>query len=386
MQLESILNKQLSDNLVERLRVAPFRRLSDRPEQGITPKILCQALHIDRMSGAARPLIGEGPTAYMMHSVDSAKREIDSLYSSGIRRVYLGPELTGRDGLDPQQRLDAFVEIVAAMRTALGDTFELIVDPAGLCMRKDLRWGVTNTEGKLDVEATLTLLGKAAWRLADAGVNSLMTIGRLNCEVEVVRSAAAHSNRNVSVLSFSTNSETTSAYFETTKHDVTRSRTGQKILVGNGTEMLIRAISDFGEGSDVIVQKPIEAFHLLATLRLLASGQLSVSTFLDMTPGARELLENNPTLKPAFDRGSVKLQDRSTPLKTGTYEVSGTFSTIQMLAQKYGEELAWSLQDEIMQNAASAAGESLDIMITRNASWYVRLQERIESRRALAAQ
>ena len=85
----------------------------------------------------------------------------------------------------------------------------------------------------------------------------------------------------------------------------------------------------------------------------------------------KKLLADNPLVKPAFDKGVELIETGSKPLKTGTYEVSGTFSNLRLLKQSYSEQLAWSALDEILLNAASAAGDSLEIMISRSASWYL---------------
>lgn len=383
--LDALLGAEAAASVRKRLNAANFRRLSGQPEQTISPNLLCQSLHLDRLEGEPRPLLGEGSGTYYMHSVESAKPVLDELRSHGIRRAYIGTD--GKLGLGEatyEERLGRFTEIVAAMRQAAGPDMELIVDPAGLCMRKDLRWGVSRADGGLDAEATLALLGRAAFEFGQAGADSLLTIGRVNCEVEVARAALSKLSRHVSILSFSTNSETTSAYFDVTRHDITNSRTGQKMFVGNGTEMLIRAIADFGEGSDVIVQKPVEASHLLVTLRLLATGQLPLSAFIEGTPRLVDLLNDNPTIRPAFERGTALVASGQRPLKTGTYEVSGTYSTIRLLAQTYNEELAWSLLDELLQNAASAAGDTLDVIISRGALWYARIQKQLERKRSAA--
>ncbi len=383
MNLDSIMDSDNAASVRERLKVAAHRRLSHESERDFNPIWLCQSLHVDRLKGEPRPLIGEGDDAYFMHSVESSKVLLDELYTYGIRRLYIGPEVeSGSAQRSYREHLDRFVNMVAAIRRAAGPDLEIVVDPGGLCMRSDLRWGVTRKDGTLDDEATLGLLGQAATEFGDAGVDGLITIGRINCEVEVVRAAVSRCSRPVSILSFSTNSETTSAYFETTRYDISRSRTGQKILVGNGNEMIVRSISDFGEGSDVIIQKPIEAFHLLAALRFLASGQVSVSGLIEGTAEIRELLDKNPLICPAFERGVAALQRGDRPLKTGSYEVSGTFCMTRLLAKTYSEELAWSMLDEILRNAATAAGETFHIAIARSALWYARIGKQLEHKLA----
>jgi delta-aminolevulinic acid dehydratase/porphobilinogen synthase len=377
MKLDSIVGAAEAASVRARMKLTPFRRLSDRPEVEISLATLCQSIHVDSLTGAPRLLLGDEAEGYHMHSVQSLRPLLDELRASGIRRLYLGfaSELPVREY---RAKLDAFLEIVRAVRRSAGDDFQVIVDPAGLCMRKDLRWGVTQPDGAIDPEATLALLANAAVEFAEAGTDAVMTIGRMNCEVEVVRRALARSGRSLEVLSFSTNSETTSAYFEATRYDVSRSRTGQKILVGNSQEMTVRALADFGEGSDVIVQKPIEAFHNLATLRLLATGQLPFEAYVERTRGVAELLRANDWIVPAVDRAAAALKSGVRPLRTGAYEVSGTYCVTRSLARTYSEQLAWAMLDETFKNAASAAGEGLDIIISRSAHWYARMRHRLE--------
>jgi delta-aminolevulinic acid dehydratase/porphobilinogen synthase len=379
MNLDSIIGPQATA-VRERIALASFRRLSHTPEVKIDRSWLCQSIHVDRLDGPSRLLLGDEPEGYSMHSVESAKRLLEQLAEAGVRRVYLNPGSGPQDPRAPRARVDGLVELVAAVRGAAGSELELVVDPANLCMGSDLRWGVRRDDGEIDVEATLALLGRAALEFAEAGADGLLTIGRINCEVEVVAAALARVPRRCRILSFSTNSETTSAYFEATRHDITRSRTGQKILVGNADEMIVRGLCDFGEGSDVIVQKPVEAFHVLLAFGLLASRQLSVATLVEGTPRVAALLEQNPWIRPAFERGATELVRGQRPLRTGTYEVSGTYCTTRLLARSHGEDLAWSMLDEVYHNAAAAAGGSLDIIISRAALWYVRHRERLEHR------
>ncbi|HEY2517039.1 MAG TPA: hypothetical protein VGI39_39475 [Polyangiaceae bacterium] len=377
MKLDSLIGTAVAASVRARTRSTPFRRLSDLPEVEISLGTLCQSIHVEGLQGASRLLLGDEAEGYRMHSVQSLRPYLDELRASGIRRIYLGlsSDLPTREY---RAKLDSFVEIVRQVRKSAGDEFQLIVDPAGLCMRKDLRWGVTRDDGGVDAEATLALLAHAAVEFAGAGMDALMTIGRVNCEVEVARQALSRVARPVTLLSFSTNSETASAYFETTQHDVSRSRTGQKILVGNGQEMTVRALADFGEGSDVVVQKPIEAFHNLATLRLLASGQLPFRTYVEDTPGVAELLRTNDWIVPAVERAASALETGERGLRTGAYEVSGTYCVIRSLARTYSEQLAWAMLDETFKNAASAAGAGLDVIISRGAHWYARMRHGLE--------
>lgn len=387
MNINSLFCEQDAGLVQAQFTKSPFRRLSNVTENNIDPRLLCQAIHVDRISGPPRLLISDsdGKSGYYAHSVETAARLRDELHEYGIHRLFVGPLPAPGSSDDPNERLQRYSEMIAGLRSAFGEGFEIVVDPAGLCMRRDLRWGISRNDGSIDVEATLGLVAQAAYEFGEAGADGIVAIGRLNCEVGVLKAAAAKSSRPMTVMSFSTNSETTSAYFETTRHDVSCSRTGQKILVGNGNEMVVRGIADFGEGSDVIVQKPVEAFHLLAMFKQIASGQMSVDTFVSQTPGVEKLLRDNPLLLPAFQRGAAALKSGGRLLKTGTYEVSGTYSVTRMLSRAYSEDLAWAMLDEILLNAASAAGGTLEIIITRNALWYLKTRQRI-ARKAGAPQ
>lgn len=369
MSLDSVIGT--ADTIRSRLASSPYRRLSDSREVEIRTAMLCQSLHVNRLVGEPIRLLGDEAEGYWMHSVDSVGRVLEELDALGIRRVYLG-FIAESPGLAPRKALDAFVQIVERVRRATGSSFQLIVDPAGLCMRQDLRWGVTAQGGDIDVEGTAELLAQAAVEFAEAGVDALMTIGRLNCEVEVVRKALSRCSRRVEVMSFSTNSETTSAYFDKTRNDITLARTGQKILVGNGHEMTLRALGDFGDGADVIIQKPIEATHNLVMLRMLAAGQMSLSRYIEGTTEVRRLLDAHAWMRPAIDLAATALASGARPMRTGGYEVSGTYCIVHSLSKEYSNQLAWSMLDEVYRNLACAAGGTLDVIIARSASWYAR--------------
>jgi delta-aminolevulinic acid dehydratase/porphobilinogen synthase len=369
--LESIIGFESAKAINESIKAAPFRRLSDDHEVAINADILCQSFHINSLTGPSKLILGSEDGGYHMHSVESVLPKIEAMRKFGINKMYLGTDSVVGGGGGYLQKLESFAEILRSLRNKVDKDLEILIDPAGLCLRKDLRWGVTAEDGSISAANTLSLLAQAALAFSDAGADSLLTIGRTNCEVTAVKNALKKANKDLSILSFSTNSETTSAYFETTQHDILRSRTGQKILVGNLEEMIIRAVIDFGEGSDVVVQKPIEAFQLPAILNLISTGVVDIDVLIAKSQKMQELLEKNPLARPAFEIGRKMIKSGERTLKIGTYEVSGTYSNVQLLSQKFSEQLGWSMLDEIFLNAASAAGKSLDIMISRNATWYL---------------
>lgn len=372
--LEEMVGFETAKHINNSLKASPFRRLSNDNEVSVGPEKLCQSFHINKIEGDSRLILGDSEGGYHMHSVESVLPQIKKMQELGIGKIYLGTdaEIGSHGGYD--EKLENFSAILKALRLEVGKDLEILIDPAGLCLRKDLRWGVTGDDGSIDAASTIKLLAKAAVKFSECGADSILTIGRANCEVVAVKEALRNSGMDMRVLSFSTNSETTSAYFETTQHDILRSRTGQKILVGNVEEMVVRAISDFGEGSDAIVQKPVEAFQLPAILSLISSGVVDIDAYISESSVIGRLLEKNPTIVPAFEKGVAQIKSGERKLKVGTYEVSGTYSNVQLLAQKFSEQLGWSMLDEIMLNASGACGSAMDIMISRNASWYLEKQ------------
>ena len=377
MSLDSIIGS--AESVRSALAQSPYRRLSDTPEVQVFTPVLCQSLHVNRLDGDPILLLGDEAEGYWMHSVASLGAVLDRLSTLGIHRIYVGLGV-GQPALAPERNLDAFVEIMAGVRRAAGPGFQILVDPAGLCMRPDLRWGVTDPTGEVDVEATAELFARAAVELAQAGMDALMTIGRLNCEVEIARRALAKVARPIQIMSFSTNSETTSAYFDKTRDDISRASTGQKILVGNGHEMAVRALGDFGEGADVIVQKPIEAAYNLVLLRLLATGQLCPTTYVETTPQIGRLLEASPWMRPAIERASAALRTGERSLRTGAYEVSGTYCITHHLMRHYSDQLAWAMLDELYRNTMTAAGSTIEILISRSVAWYVQQKIRFQTK------
>src|SRR5690606_20379462 len=162
LDLSSLVSKDVSSLIAAQLENEPFRRLSHSQETVINPEVLCQALHINKMQGESKLILGDEDGGYYMHSVESVKPVVEHMLSKGIKRVYLGTDAVIQEDRGYLAKLDNFANILLSLRQQVGAGVEIIVDPAGLCLRKDLRWGVSNTEGDINAEATLALLAQAA--------------------------------------------------------------------------------------------------------------------------------------------------------------------------------------------------------------------------------
>lgn len=352
------------------LRKEPFRRLSHDLELPVVPiGLLCQSLHIDRFDGEARVLLHGARTAYYRHSLESSYREIDELLDLGVRSVYLQLYPAHYDG--PGQAIAHYASITARLRDRYGPDLTLVVDTAGLCMGTDLRWGVRDAGGDIDAEATLDVLATVAGEVAEAGADALVTVGRINFEALVARAAINRARSSMKLWAFSTNSETPSAYFEETADDPGKAQTGQKLLVGNGTEMVLRALRDCHEGVDVLIQKPIENLAVLSELRGIADSGEALVSFLGRTT-TRKLIDSNPDLFADGLLGTSSSRGRLRSVGLGAYEVSGTYAIFRLLEDAYSEALAFAMLDELYRNVLSAAGARLSVLISRSMLWYAR--------------
>lgn len=342
---------------------SPYRRLSNECEVTVPSSALCQSIHVDRLHGAPRPML----RGYDCHSVDSAKREIEALHEIGIERVFLqllplSPTAT------PHETMEAHASILRHLRETFTSGLEIVVDPQGVCMRPNLTWGIADAAGNVDADKTLSLLFDTAKSFAEAGVDVFCTIGRVNYEAKIT--AAALAGTKVRLMAFSTNSETPNAYIQETKSNAKMSNTGQKILLGNSSEMALRALFDADEGVTVMAQKPLEGFHLLELLRSLITGDLPFPTFLARPSIAR--LARDPEIARRLEGLGARIADRAPKLRLGAYEVSGTYTVYKSIEETCSPELAWLMLDELYKNVVAAAGDRLDVIIGRNVGWYAR--------------
>jgi len=348
----------------------PSRRLSNDPEIVIDHKKLCQTIHMSATESKGRLLLGGTNSGYYLNTLDGTKAEIAELLDLGINSVYLQYQ-AGSPSESPQLRLDYFCHLLNSVREEFEDSIKIIADPQGICMGNDLRWGVRGTDGIVDPEATLRLLEIVGSNFAEAGIDCMMTIGRVNYESEVARFALDKVNPKIKLWSFSTNSETPNAYFDVTRHNISKAETRQKILIGNIDEMLLRSLHDISEGVDVVVQKPIDNLQVILALRNLLDGTVKLDEFLQR-PRVRQLLETNPHLLEGGYLTLEHISDRLDRTKIGAYEVSGTYAIYKHIEDEYSPDLAMLMLEELYSNCMYAGGNRLDKLIGRNMHWFAK--------------
>ncbi len=353
----------------------PFRRLSNEPEVQVSCDRLCQSLHINRFTGPARAILGGDKSHYYMHSVQSVQQEIEALLKLGISSVYLQLQ-PSEPGLPYRAIIDHFAATVHAIRHSYGTKLFMVVDPQGICMGEDLRWGARTASGTIDPEQTLDLLAEGAHCLAQSGIDAMVTIGRANFEAAVARSGLDRFDPSIELWAFSTNSETPNAYFDVTAKDISKAETHQKLIVGNNSEMFLRALLDVAEGVDVVVQKPVENLQILFGMRQLIDGTLPIESVLS-DPRVQRLIEANPLLFDGDPLRTEPFKQRLARARLGGYEVSGTYTLYKHVEDRYSEDLAVAMLEEMYRNALFAAGDRIRFLIGRNMLWFADARKRV---------
>lgn len=384
------------ERMMLELERRPFRRLTDinadnydQMEQKVAPQDLVQMVLVKRSDNDQYTSnFGTVKGKYVPQTPATAITDLKKLASnSGVKKAFVQYQPSSPD-LSYDERIDEFCALLTEMKAGLPDT-ELVVDPIAICIRPTLRWGVPlegqatpgaedvlgqksgTTKPEIDAKATLAVFEKAVDRIAQTGIDGILTLGRVNYEVAVAKAAIDKQGLDTRIFSFSTNSETAFAYFSAVVNDPAKARTGQKLLVGNHHEMLARALIDINEGTNVVLQKPIENF---AIPQALSSMQDSEEYFLSVVGNGTvgELLNDymdlqTPTGKIDLDQLYEKLKK----VDLGAYEVSGSFITQSLISDSWSDDLGYTLQNERYLTAQAASGNKMRYIVGRGMAPYL---------------
>jgi delta-aminolevulinic acid dehydratase/porphobilinogen synthase len=219
-------------------------------------------------------------------------------------------------------------------------------------------------------------LGNLTLEFSHIGVDSIVTLGRLQGEVRAVKKVLQARNSDVKIKSFSQNSETRNAYMYL-KSTPDKLDTGQKILVGNVTEMQLQTILDIYEGTDTVIVKPTESTHLITLTTLLIDDKNRVLNFLTSNKVKEILKGNHHSRQQVTDilQNMDSFNAKCGQIKVGGYTVSGTYYLQKKLQEEKGDIFAFNVVDELLKNSISAAGDHLDAIIDRNALWYLKMKK-----------
>lgn len=346
------------------------RRLSNEDEITITTDHLCQSIDVDIYMEGNTTKEMKNMKDYPYRSIENAIQYISLVKESGIQSVLL--HLIGNAyGEDPYKVLQDHVNAIKTIRNKFPKgELNITIDPFMTAFNKDGSWGIKDTTGKLKYLESMDLLASIATAYSLAGADGIITLGRIEGEVEVTKKALEKIHSVMKIKAFSQNTETTNAYMYL-ENLPDQLETGQKILVGNLTEMNIRTIMDIHEGADVIIVKPIENFHLITLTLEFISNINTVEMFLNSSK-VRELLEANPFVQAKVNEILSDLESfevKSSQVQIGAYSVSGTYFIHKSFEKEKGGRFSLGLMDELLKNAISAAGNRLDTILDRNALW-----------------
>ncbi|MFD2116630.1 delta-aminolevulinic acid dehydratase [Paenibacillus yanchengensis] len=353
------------------------RRLSSKCEVEILPNTFSQPIDVDinLRGNVAKNMINM--PEYPYRSVENTIEYIQELKSYGITSVILRP-VGNRGDLSSEQVLLNQKEILKMIRTQFpkGD-IKITVDPFNVALNADGTWGIMNKNGEINYIETCELISKIAIEYSSVGIDEILTLGRIEGEVEITRKTLEMINSDIKIKSFSQNTETSNAYIYL--NDIPQyTETGQKILIGNFVEMNLQTLIDIWEGTDIVVVKPIENLHLILMTKLFIQDKSNIVNFLNSPETYKTLIHNSK----AQEKINSILSDlegfyeKCKKIKVGSYSVSGTYYLQKKLQIEKNEDFSFAMMNELVRNAASAANGYLDHIIDRNALWFIKKLKR----------
>ncbi|PTJ16365.1 delta-aminolevulinic acid dehydratase [Staphylococcus succinus] len=348
------------------------RRFTEESEFNLTPDKFAQPIDLDiSLEGDIEKAMFNMPD-YPFRSLENSKNFIKEVKKSGINTIVL--RITG----EQENRSDIYdkLEDQSAAFQSLRNSFDkseitFVVDPFSVALNKDGSWGIKDYKNDLDNLKTSQLLSDIALAYGTIGTDYILTLGRAGKEVEITKKTLDFINSDTQIMSFSQNTETQNAYMYL-KDKTNHTDTGQKILVGNITDMTLRTIFDIHEGSNVVVVKPVENFHLiLATSQFLESKDKVIS-FLT-SDSVNKIAQYNPEIEEKIKDilfNINEFNEKSKNVKIASYTVSGTYYLQKSFEEEKGEQFASNVVEELLKNALSAANDKFFKLIDRNAYWY----------------
>lgn len=349
------------------------RRLSNTQAVEVTANLLTQPIDVDVSLEKHKKRQMRHLPGYAVHGLSSGRDVILDAMGQGIDKFVLRLSDSGAkfDYRSCVTRTERLAEAFYKMRGEVGRYARLTVDPFAVALNPDGRWGVP-TEGGINYEKTTELLEKIGSLFAAAGADALVTLGRLDVEVEACRHGIDRVGGVTILSSFSANSETSTAYiYLDHSHD-----TGQKIFPGNINEMLLWSLCDIWNGTEIVLVKPLENLHVSARLSdYIRDPHQAIEFIKSYVP------QDLALISPAAGRAVAEIRKdpeefarRLRSARIGAYAVSGTTFMLSLLADRCGVDQTIARLREMWLEVLAALGDQVDSIIDRNAASYLRGQ------------
>lgn len=369
----NLLNAIFTEKEVEEIKSSSVsRRFTEESEFNLTPNKFAQPIDLDiSLEGDIEKPMFNMP-GYPFRSLENTEKFISEIKEKGINTIVL--RITGEkeNRSDIYEKLKDQSSAFEKLRKAFDrNEITFVVDPFSVALNKDGPWGIKDYKNNLDNLKTSQLLSDIALAYGSINTDYILTLGRADKEVEITKRTLDFINSDTHIMSFSQNTETQNAYMYL-KDKTNHTDTGQKILVGNITDMTLRTIFDIYEGSNVVVVKPVENFHLiLATSQFLESKDKVIS-FLT-SDSVNKIAQEDKKIEERIKDILFNINDfneKSKKVKIASYTVSGTYYLQKSFEEEKGEKFASNVVEELLKNALSAANNKFFKLIDRNAYWY----------------
>ncbi len=317
-----------------------------------------------------KQLIDKGITSITYDWVGDLKTDESDSYVYAPLLLNSTPNVCAR--FDADKILDKHVGFYTLLRESFPKgQLHITADPFGIAPNlSDGAWGARNEKGELDEEQTFLLLEKIADKYSACDVDALLTMGRVENEVEITRSVIDKNNRTTKIYAFSQNIESKAAYVYLDK--LNKADSYQKILPGNISEMKIRTILDIYAGVDSIIVKPSENLHVIQFTKDYVTSPEVALLFLESILDS-DIFGDRNDIRSACEK---VLADRATFIKNctrvtiGTYAVSGGYLMDKLLEDNKGKEFSFNVQNEKYRNIISIIGDRMAHIIDRSAESY----------------
>ncbi|GAA5557105.1 hypothetical protein Asch01_01823 [Acinetobacter schindleri] len=343
------------------------RRLNEGLEVSIENKNLVQAVDVNITFNPEDSAKTKGLPGYMTYGWKKACEEINLIYELGVETIAL--RFVSKLN-DIEQSFSIFEEQLRNIIQNINSEIKLIVDPFGLALTEDGKWGVQNTYNKFDYTLTCELLEKIGETLSLNKVFGVVTLGRIPAEVIFTKKGIQKAGNFTKIFSFSQNSETSTAYVYL---DEPAKQTQQKILPGNFKEMTLWALIDIWCGSDYCIIKPLESYHLMSDLNNLMKDFAAIKDFL-LNEKTIKIYENNSFAAKYVAEilnNKQEMIQKCKNVRLGGYTVSGTTYMLSVLAQQKNISMARARLNEMWITSVAAMGESFEFIIDRNVKSYL---------------
>lgn len=351
------------------------RRLTQDFEVEVSADKLSQPIDVDVYLQGDTTRDMKNMDDYPYRSVENSIEFIKELRSHGIYSITL--RLVGKPSDNRWDIYDVLKDHVDAFKTIRArypkGTLHITVDPFSIGLNEDGTWGIKHSSGQLDYLQTIELISNITLSFSQAGTDSILTLGRIEGEVEVTKRVLEKVGADTTITSFSQNTETKNAYMYL-ENTPARLDTGQKILVGNITEMNLHTLIDIYEGTNTVIVKPIENFHLITFTSLFLKDKYKIIDFLT-TEKVKKALSSHPSMREKVVDILFNIDDffaKCKKVKIGGYTVSGTYYLQKNFENEKGKYFSFSIIDELLKNAVSASDSSISKIIDRNALWYIK--------------